>query len=69
MLMVAEVFDYMATQIDEVFAETYIENLLEFGNGLAEHAERFSFCRHPQLQAKRYRCAIFQKSYILIYKI
>jgi len=42
--------------------------LVEFGNFLANKSEHFSYCRNTKLQARGYRCALYKKRYILMYK-
>ncbi len=68
LLMVSDIFDYLESVSGEAFASDYVDDLLEFGNRLNTKSEHFSYCRNAVLQAKRYRCATFQNSYILIYK-
>ena len=65
--MVANIFDYFENQSGEHFASAYIDDLLTFGNDLSSKSLHFSYCRNEKLQAKRYRCAVFRKSYVLIY--
>jgi len=64
--MVFDIFDYICSQADEVKASDYVTDLMDFGNALNEKSEHYSFCRHPRLQEKRYRCAFFRKAYIII---
>jgi plasmid stabilization system protein ParE len=66
--MVADIYDYLEDQAGEDIASNYIDELLEYGNCLDEKSEHFSFCKHPKLQEKGYRCAQFRKTYVLIYK-
>lgn len=66
--MVSDIYDYLEEKAGEDIASEYIDELLEYGNSLDEKSEHFSFCRHPKLQEKGYRCAQFRKTYVLIYK-
>lgn len=66
--MVADIYDYLEDQAGQDIASDYIDELLEYGNCLDEKSEHFSFCKHPKLQEKGYRCAQFRKTYVLIYK-
>ena len=68
LLMVSDIFDYLENVSGEAFASGYVDDLLEFGNRLSVKSEHFSYCRNAVLQAKKYRCATFRNSYILIYK-
>lgn len=66
--MVADIYDYLEEQASDDIASDYIDDLLEFGNNLEEKSEHYSFCQHPILQEKGYRCAQFRKTYVVIYK-
>jgi plasmid stabilization system protein ParE len=66
--MVSDIYDYLEDKAGEDMASEYIDELLEYGNNLDEKSEHFSFCQHPKLQQKGYRCAQFRKTYVLIYK-
>jgi plasmid stabilization system protein ParE len=66
--MIADINDYLENISGEIFASDYIDDLLAFGNSLSQKSEYYSYCRNPKLQEKKYRCAIFRKTYILIYK-
>jgi plasmid stabilization system protein ParE len=66
--MVADINDYLENVSGVGFASDYIDELLAFGSNLSKKSEHNSYCRNPKLQEKKYRCAIFKKTYILIYK-
>jgi len=68
LVMVSDIYDYLEGQVGNDIASNYIDSLLEYGNSLEEKSEHYSFCRHPKLQEKGYRCAQFRKTYLLIYK-
>jgi plasmid stabilization system protein ParE len=68
LVMVSDIYDYLEGQAGDDVASNYIDTLLEYGNSLDERSEHFSFCGHPKLQEKGYRCAQFRKTYVLIYK-
>ncbi len=66
--LIADIYDYLENQSGEMYASTYIDALLAFGNDLNARSEHYSYCRNNKLQAKGYRCALFRKTYIIIYK-
>lgn len=66
--LVAEIYDYLENQSGEDFALAYIEDLLAFGNELDLKSEHYSYCRNITLQNRGYRCALFRKTYIIVYK-
>lgn len=66
--LVAEIYDYLEIQSGEDFASTYIDALLTFGNELNTKSEHYSYCRNAKLQTRGYRCALFRKTYTVIYK-
>ncbi len=42
--------------------------LYGFGDSLVHFPEKYPFCRKPSFFKKEYRCAIYKKNYIFIYK-
>jgi plasmid stabilization system protein ParE len=66
--MVADINDYLENVSGEDFASDYIDDLLDFGSNLSKKSEHNSYCRNSKLQEKKYRCVLFKKTYILIYK-
>ena len=50
-------------------AEIFAERLIAFGSSLNKFPERYSICRKHSLANRKYRCAVFKKNYIFIYKI
>jgi plasmid stabilization system protein ParE len=65
--MVADIYDYLENISGEIFSSDYLDQLLAFGNELNVKSEHYSYCRNTKLQEKFYRCALFKKTYILIY--
>ncbi len=68
MLMVGELYDYLVEVMGEPKSDEYIEELMDFGNSLEIKSDFHSFCRNHKLQTAGYRCALFRKKYIIIYK-
>ena len=69
MLMLGELYEYLEEQMGGFKADEYLDELMDFGNSLETKSTLHSFCRNKQLQSKGYRCALFRKKHILIYKI
>lgn len=73
---------YLPTAIDNIIAiSLYIESkgypmtaqkfkkkLFNFGNSLINFPEKYPLCKKPKLFKRKYRCAVFKKNYIFIYK-
>jgi len=67
-LMLSDIYVYIESQSGTFVASEYLGELIEFGNHLATKSEHFSYCRNIKLQTRGYRCALFKKRYVLIYK-
>lgn len=50
-------------------AHRFLIRVLKFCKGLDFHAEKYPICRFKLLAARNYRCAVFAKNYIVVYKI
>lgn len=50
-------------------ADKFVKSLMVFGNSLNVFPEKYTFCRKASLANRKFRCAIFKKNYIFIYKI
>lgn len=49
-------------------AHSFKNKLFDFGDFLAVFPEKYPVCKKPALYKKKYRCAVFKKNYIFIYK-
>ena len=49
-------------------AHKFRKKLYSFGNSLAHLSQRYPICKQPQLAKRNMRCAVFQKTYIFVYK-
>lgn len=68
LFMVTDIYEYLAEEASEQIASDYIDDMIAFGSSLNLHSTVYAYCRHPELAAKGYRCALFRKTYLLIYK-
>lgn len=68
MEMLSNVFEYIA-EFNEFRAEDYIEKIFAFCENFAIFPESNPICRFISLQSKGYRCAIFDKQYIIVYRV
>jgi plasmid stabilization system protein ParE len=50
-------------------AYKFNDELYDFGNSLVHFPEKYPFCRKPLLFKRKYRCAVFKKNYIFIYRV
>jgi plasmid stabilization system protein ParE len=50
-------------------AEKYVEQMIDFANSLSILSQRYPVCRHEYLALHNFRCAVFDKKYIFIYKV
>jgi plasmid stabilization system protein ParE len=73
---------YLSAAIESIFSiSIHIENegypmtaqhfkkeLFRFGNSLGKFPGRYPICRKPGFRKRNYRCAVYRKKYIFIYK-
>ncbi len=52
-----------------ITAENFIQQLFDFGESLALFPNKYPICRKKAWAKRNLRCAIFNKSYIFIYKL
>ncbi len=50
-------------------AESFVQELFDFGESLAVFPEKYPLCRKPAWAKRNLRCAVFKKNYIFIYKL
>jgi plasmid stabilization system protein ParE len=49
-------------------AENFVNNLIDFGDTLDDYPQKYAECRHQKFKIKNYRCAVFKKNWIFLYK-
>ena len=49
-------------------AQQFKKELFSFGNSLGQFPGRYPICRKPDFRKREYRCAVFKKNYIFVYK-
>ncbi len=50
-------------------ADKFVKSLMFFGSSLNNFPEKYTLCKKLSLSNRKFRCAIFKKNYIFIYKI
>jgi plasmid stabilization system protein ParE len=50
-------------------AGLFVDNLIGFGDTLGDYPFKYAECRHRKFKAKNYRCAVFRKNWIFLYKV
>ena len=50
-------------------AENYRNRLFEFGKSLAHFPDKYPVSNHPVYKRKLLRCAVFEHTYLFVYKI
>jgi plasmid stabilization system protein ParE len=66
--MLYDVLEYRS-EFSEKQAEKYIEKIFSFCENFAVFPNSNPICRYQELQTKGYRCAIFDKQYIIVYRV
>ena len=64
-----QIYCYIAIRGNPERAETFYNELYDFGNSLADFPNTYPVCKQPQFAKRNMRCAIFHKNYIFVYKI
>jgi plasmid stabilization system protein ParE len=65
--MLYEILEYRS-EFSEPNAEKYIDRIFAFCENFAAFPNSNPLCRFLYLQEKGYRCAIFDKQYIIVYR-
>ena len=50
-------------------AEKFANKLYDFAESLAVSPLKYALCKNELLQKKKFHCAVFQKTYVFIYKL
>ncbi len=61
-------YEYI-TSYNEAKAELFLEEIFEFVKRFQTFPEMYPICRNPDLATRNYRCAVFKKKYIIVYRI
>lgn len=67
-LQIFEIMKYISERGNPERAMAFFEKLYAFGNELGLQPEKYQICRKPSLKIQGFRCAVFRKNYIFIYK-
>jgi plasmid stabilization system protein ParE len=49
-------------------AEKFLIQLIDFGEALGKFPSKYALCRHKKFQTKNFRCAVFKRNWVFIYK-
>jgi len=50
-------------------AEKFVDQLIDFGDTLGDFPDKYAVCRHQKLKDKNFRCAVYKKNWVFIYKV
>jgi len=50
-------------------AGLFVDSLIDFGDPLDNFPLKYAECRHQKFKIKNYRCAVFKKNWIFLYKV
>jgi addiction module RelE/StbE family toxin len=62
-------FHYIADQGYPERALKYTERIEQFCHSLSIMPDKYSICRHKRFARWQYRCAVFESSYVIVYKV
>lgn len=63
------ILEYIAEAGYPETANKYLERLMDFINSLVLYKEKYQLCRNKIFSEAGFRCAVFENTYVLIYKI
>ncbi len=63
------ILEYIAEAGYPETAHRYLERLMHFINSLAIYNKKYQLCRNRIFRLAGFRCAVFENTYVLIYKI
>jgi plasmid stabilization system protein ParE len=66
--MLYEILEYKS-EFSELQAEKYIDRIFTFCENFAVFPNSNPICRSSYLQEKGYHCAVFDKQYVIVYRI
>lgn len=66
---IAQVAWYLAGKGYPETAQKYRRKLYDFGNSLANFPDKYALCRFKIYSARDYHCAVFDKSWVFVYKV
>jgi plasmid stabilization system protein ParE len=66
---VQKIANYISTQGNPDNALRYILKLQKFINSLVIYPEKVGLCKQVSFAKRNYYCAVFDKTYIIVYKI
>jgi plasmid stabilization system protein ParE len=65
---IRKIYEYVAENNPQNATE-FIKRMIHFGQSLAIFPEKYALCRFEKFAQHGYHCAVFEKNYILFYKI
>ncbi len=66
---IIKITDYISEQGYPERAKKFYFKLEDFGYSLGIFPEKYAICRHSYYARRKYRCAVFKKNYVFIYKV
>ena len=63
-----DIYDYIWTRSPQN-ADNFINELIDFGDTLDRFPLKYVECRHQKFREKDYRCAVYKKNWIFLYKV
>lgn len=65
---IESIYNYIAVS-NPANAAVFIERMIRFGESLAVFPDKYGLCRFELLAKRNYHCAVFEKNYMVIYKV
>lgn len=68
-ISIFQIYSYIVLLGYPETSENFIERLYSFGYSIAHFPNKYPICRFKKFAKRKLHCAIFENSYIFIYKI
>ena len=66
---ISKISIYIQEQGYPIRAEVFADKLIDFGYSLSLYLEKYPICRQEKFSRFGFRCAVFKKNYVFIYRV
>lgn len=60
---------YIARKGFPLTAIKFANELYDFGDSIKTYPRKYPYCTYKKFKIKKYRCAVYKKNYMFIYKV
>lgn len=66
---IEEITLYIAKKGFPLTAAKFVNELFDFGDSIKIYPLKYPYCSFKKLKIKKYRCAVYKKNYMFVYKV